>query len=91
LWPQCPLIGAPALPRFVATEWPGRGWRLTITEAGLAQCGAVVVLVNGKAKASALLSVCAGEFEPARHPGQVLRALAHKVTWLADAEAASAL
>lgn len=91
LWPRCPLIGAPALPRFVATEWPGRGWRLTITEAGLAQCGEVVVLVNGQSKAAALLSVCAGEFDPARHPGQVLRALAHKVTWLADAAAASAL
>lgn len=91
LWPQCPLIGAPGLPRFVATEWPGRGWRLTITEVGLAQCGSVVVLVNGQSKAAALLSVCAGEFDPARYPGQVLRALAHKVTWLADAEAASAL
>jgi len=91
LWPQCPLIGAPGLPRFVATEWPGRGWRLTITEAGLAQCGSVVVLVNGQSKAAALLSVCAGGFEPARYPGQVLRALAHKVTWLADSAAAAAL
>jgi len=91
LWPKCPLIGAPGLPRFVATEWPGRGWRLTITEAGLAQCGSVVVLVNGKSKAAALLSICAGAFDPSLHPGQVLRALAHKVTWLADAEAASAL
>ncbi len=91
LWPRCPLIGAPGLPRFVATEWPGRGWRLTITEVGLAQCGAVVVLVNGRSKAPALLSVCAGEYDPAQHPGQVLRALAHKVTWLADADAASSL
>ena len=32
LWPQCPLIGRASGPRFVATEWPGRGWRLTITE-----------------------------------------------------------
>ncbi len=91
LWPQCPLIGAPGLPRFIATEWPGRGWRLTITEVGLAQCGSVVVLVNGPSKAAALLSVCAGEFDPARYPGQVLRAMAHKVTWLADAAAAAAL
>ena len=91
LWPHCPLIGAPGLPRFVATEWPGRGWRLTITEVGLALCGSVVVLVNGSSKAAALLSVCAGDYNPALHPGQTLRALAHKVTWLADAEAASAL
>ncbi|NBS05259.1 MAG: hypothetical protein EBS64_08725, partial [Verrucomicrobia bacterium] len=44
LWPQCPLIGLTSGPRFVATEWPGRGWRLTISVAGLAQCGAIVVL-----------------------------------------------
>jgi len=91
LWPGCPLIGAPGLPRFAATEWPGRGWRLTITEAGLAQCGAIVVLVNGKSKAAALRAVCEGDLAPATHPGQVLRAWSAKVTWLADEEAAALL
>jgi len=85
------LIRAPDLPRFIATEWPGRGWRLTITEAGLAQCGAIVVLVNGKSKAAALREVCEGVWAPSTHPGQVLRAWSSKVTWLADAEAAALL
>ncbi len=91
LWPQCPLIGRASGPRFVATEWPGRGWRLTITEAGLAQCAAIVVLVGGAAKAPALREITCGDFQPSRHPGQTLRAFASRVTWLADREAAAQL
>ena len=91
LWPQCPLIGQPAGARFVATEWPGRGWRLTITEAGLAQCAAIVVLVGGAGKAAALRAIAQGDFAPKLHPGQVLRAHAARVTWLADQEAAAGL
>lgn len=91
LWPRCPLIGRTAGPRFVATEWPGRGWRLTITEAGLAQCASIVVLVGGAAKAPALREIAHGAFEPSLHPGQVLRAFAPRVTWLADQEAAAGL
>ena len=91
LWPQCPLIGQKSGPRFVATEWPGRGWRLTITEAGLAQCGSIVVLVGGAGKAAALRAIAHGAFEPKTHPGQVLREHAHKVTWLSDQEAAAGL
>jgi len=91
LWPQCPLIGEKAGPRFTATEWPGRGWRLTITEAGLAQCAAIVVLVGGAGKAAALRAISRGEFAPKLHPGQVLREHAAKVTWLADQEAAAGL
>ncbi|MFZ9400044.1 MAG: 6-phosphogluconolactonase, partial [Opitutales bacterium] len=77
--------------RFVATEWPGRGWRLTITEAGLAQCASIVVLVGGAAKAPAMREIAHGAFEPALHPGQALRAFAPRVTWLADREAAASL
>lgn len=91
LWPQCPLIGRKTGPRFVATEWPGRGWRLTITEAGLAHCGAIIVLVNGAAKATALREISCGDHQPALHPGQVLREVAPRVTWLADQEAAAGL
>jgi len=91
LWPQCPLIGQQGGPRFTATEWPGRGWRLTITEAGLAQCAAIVVLVAGKAKAPAMLAIACGDYDPLTHPGQVLRAHAHKVTWLVDPAAAASL
>jgi len=91
LWPQCPLIGQQIGPRFTATEWPGRGWRLTITEAGLTQCAAIVVLVGGAGKASALREIAHGAFAPALHPGQVLRAHVSRVTWLADQASASLL
>jgi len=91
LWPQYPLIGLQTGPRFTATEWPGRGWRLTITEAGLAQCAAIVVLVGGAGKASALREIAHGSFAPALHPGQVLRANASRVTWLADQASAALL
>ena len=91
LWPKCPLIGQKTGPRFTATEWPGRGWRLTITEAGLAQCAAIVVLVGGAGKAAALREITHGEFAPSAHPGQVLRAHSSRVTWLADQPAAALL
>lgn len=91
LWPHCPLIGKKTASRFAATEWPGRGWRLTITEQGLSQCASIVVLVNGKGKAQALKSIIHGDYKPSLHPGQLLRAYAPKVTWLVDAEAASLL
>ena len=91
LWPKCPLIGQKTGPRFTATEWPGRGWRLTITEAGLAQCAAIVVLVGGAGKAAALREISHGEFAPSAHPGQVLRAHSSRVTWLADQPAAALL
>lgn len=92
LWPGCPLLDADGGSRFAATEWPGRGWRLTLTPAGLSLCREIVVLVNGAAKAPALRAVCREPSEDlARHPGQVLRRMASSVSWLADAEAASAL
>jgi 6-phosphogluconolactonase len=91
LWPRCPLIGKTSGARFTATEWPGRGWRLTITETGLAQCASIVVLVGGAAKAPALREIAHGAFQPSLHPGQTLRAFAPRVTWLADLEASAQL
>lgn len=92
LWPGCPLLASDGGARFAATEWPGRGWRLTLTPTGLSLCRQVVVLVNGSSKAAALRAVCR---EPAEdlpcHPGQVLRRQARSVSWLADADAASGL
>jgi len=49
------------------------------------------VLVNGAAKASALREIACGPFQPALHPGQALRALASRVIWLADQDAAAQL
>lgn len=91
LWPRCPLVAGDGGSRFAATEWPGRGWRLTVTASGLALCGSVVVLVGGAGKAPALRAVCRGEPDAATHPGQLLRGLAGRVTWLADADSAAGL
>ncbi|MFN7340351.1 MAG: 6-phosphogluconolactonase [Opitutia bacterium] len=92
LWPGCPLLASDGGSRFAATEWPGRGWRLTLTPAGLSLCRQIVVLVNGAAKAPALRAVCRDTAEDlARHPGQVLRRMSSSVSWLADAEAAAGL
>ena len=91
LWPGCPLIGLTEGPLFAATEWPGRGWRLTVTRTGLARSGEILVLVNGASKAQALRAVCEGPCDPVRFPGQLLREIPAKVTWLADAEAAALL
>ena len=46
---------------------------------------------GGAAKAAALREIACGEFQPALHPGQTLRAFAPRVTWLADQEAAAQL
>lgn len=89
LWPECPLIGVGGENWFAATEWPGRGWRLTITEAGLAACGEIVVLAFGGKKATALRAVAHGALAQRKFPGQVLRAWPGKVTWLVDAAAAA--
>ncbi|MDR2981297.1 MAG: 6-phosphogluconolactonase [Puniceicoccales bacterium] len=90
LWPGCPLINASHLELAMATEWPKRGWRLTITQRGLAECGKIVVMAFGAGKAKALYEALLGQPDPAKFPAQVLRPLAKKVIWLAD-EAAAAL
>lgn len=91
LWPECPLIGASGKSHFAATEWPGRGQRLTITEAGLARCAKIVVLAFGANKAPALKAVTEGGSNAKKHPAQVLRQLQSKTTWLTDAAAAEML
>jgi 6-phosphogluconolactonase len=91
LWPECPLIADDQGRFFAATEWPSRGWRLTITSTGLAQCGEVIVLVAGAGKAAALKAVCSDPLDAQRHPGQVLRKIANRVTWIADADSARLL
>ncbi len=91
LFPGCPLIGSGLTDNFAAVEWPGRGWRLTITEAGLAKCGRVVVLTNGAGKAAALKAILRGPYDPKNHPSQIHRAYASRVTWLVDEAAAAQL
>ncbi len=68
LFPHCPLISSGFPDNFAATEWPGKGWRLTITEAGLARCARVIVLANGAAKAAVLKAILHGPYDPQKLP-----------------------
>lgn len=74
---------------FAAVEVPGKGWRLTITPAGLATCGLIVVMALGAQKATMLKRVLLGMHDPAKTPVQILRTWSNRVVWLVDAAAAS--
>ncbi len=88
LFPECPLIGSGVDESCAAVNWPGRGWRLTVTEAGLARSDKIVVAVTGAGKQDALHEVLYGEYDPFHKPAQVLKPMAKNVVWLLD-EAAS--
>jgi len=74
---------------FAAIEVPGKGWRLTITPAGLGACGLIVVMTLGAAKSAMLKRVLNGDFDPLKTPVQILRNWRGRVVWLADKAAAS--
>lgn len=91
LFPDCPIIARNRLENFAAIEWPGRGWRLTITPAGLSRCDQIVVIVTGERKAGALAQVLQGSFQPLGKPAQLLKAHNDRTVWLVDEGAASRL
>lgn len=91
LFPGSPLIAQPTEEPFAAVEVPGKGWRLTLTPAGLARCGRVVLMTLGAGKAGALKSVLQGNYDPLSKPSQSLRAVADRAVWLVDREAAAQL
>ncbi len=84
LFPGSPLLVAPPAARFAAVEVPGKGWRLTLTPAGLAACGQIVVHATGVAKAAAIRRVFSGDEPVTDVPAKVLRSLAARTTWLLD-------
>lgn len=84
LFPHCPLIGAANTNLFAATNWPERGWRVTITPEGLARCKRIVVTAMGAGKVEALQDVWYGAFDPKAKPAQLLKNVAHKTLWLTD-------
>jgi len=89
IFPGSPLLKANERRLFAAVEVPGKGWRLTITPAGLSACGLIVVMTLGAAKATMLKRVFAGAFDPSKTPVQILSAWRNRVVWLADSAAAS--
>ncbi|MFW5882863.1 MAG: 6-phosphogluconolactonase [Verrucomicrobiota bacterium] len=90
LFPGCLDAARSNLP-FAAIEIPGKGWRLTLTPAGLGLCDTIVPLVLGRAKASRLRQVFEGRYNPDQQPIQILREHATRTRWLIDHEAASEL
>jgi len=84
IFPGSSLLKASDRRLFAAVEVPGKGWRLTITPAGLSVCGLIVVMTLGAPKAAVLKRVLTGAHEPAKTPIQILRNWRERVVWLAD-------
>jgi 6-phosphogluconolactonase len=83
IFPQSSLLSdAPSL--FAAVDVPGKGWRLTVTPAGLAACGMIIIMVLGAGKASMLRRVFSDNHNPAVMPVQLTRQWADRVVWLTD-------
>ena len=91
LFPHTTLLAADGGECFAAQEVPGKGWRLTITAAGLRACGQIVMLTLGAAKAPALARVLCGPSDPLNVPSQILKNCADRVLWLVDEAAAAGL
>lgn len=91
LFPGSPLVSAPVEERFAAVDVPGKGWRLTLTPAGLEKCGRVVLMTLGAGKAKALKDVLQGDYDPVNKPSQSLKAVADRAFWLVDEAAAAEL
>lgn len=87
LFPGSPLLGAGVMDFFACVEVPGKGWRLTVTEAGLDASRAITIIVTGGNKAERIKTVFN---QPAgTYPVQILENYAPRVTWLVDEEAAA--
>jgi 6-phosphogluconolactonase len=91
LFPESPVLGAHIEDNFTCVEVPGKGWRLTITEAGLSRCQRIFVLITGAAKAARVEQILQGSHDPLHQPVQVLKSFADRCTWLIDTEAAASL
>lgn len=68
-----------------------QAFRITLTPPVLCHARAVAVLVSGVRKAKVLRETLEGPFLPDLYPIQLLRHARGMVTWIVDAEAASAL
>ena len=91
LFPGSPLLESSNDEPFAAVEVPSKGWRLTITPAGLQRCGRILVAVSGASKANALNLAFREKVDLKVIPVQILKDFADRVVWLIDEEAASCL
>jgi len=79
--------------RWVVAEHvdAARGWRLTLTPPVINAARAVLFLVAGEDKASALAAVLEGPARPSALPAQRIATGGGQVTWLVDRAAATLL
>lgn len=88
LFPGSPIFGMNVLEPFFGLEVPGKGWRLTITPAGLERCERIVMLVLGESKRRALEDALRKAPDPDLRPVQLMAQFSDQVTWLLDEAAA---
>ena len=91
LFPGGALLADDGDALFAAIEVPGKGQRLTITPTGLRNCGCIVVMATGAAKAEAVRRVFQGGESIAAVPAKVLATCAARVVWLLDPAAAAGM
>jgi len=84
LFPQTPLLLGDDGLHFGSHRVPDKGWRHTITPAGLRACRKIIVMALGTGKANALHRVHRGPEDVAHVPAQLLKSCAGQVTWLLD-------
>jgi 6-phosphogluconolactonase len=89
LFPGSPLLRPDAgNEMFAAIEVPGKGWRLTLTAAGLGACDQIVVHATGASKSEAVRRVWSQTGSEIEVPAKLLRRFADRTTWLLDTAAA---
>lgn len=91
LFPESPLLSDDGGADFGSIDVPDKGPRLTITPAGLARCGMIVVMVTGDAKAGAVSRVFKEPVDPVMRPAQLLSRFPEQVLWLLDSASAAKL
>ena len=78
--------------RVAAVRVPDTGaWRVTLTPAAILDSKAILVLVAGGHKSTAVHSALEAPLDVRRYPAQLLRSAGDRVEWLCDRSAAQRL
>lgn len=91
IFPNSSLIDSSLKENFTHVFIPGKGDRLTITQAGLKRSKKIIITAIGGAKSQALKLVFNDDYNPSLKPAQILKQYANKVIWLLDQEAATSI
>jgi len=96
IFPGSPLVsganptGSAPHDRRAAAEWVKQinSWRITLTPPALLAARAILVMVSGAEKASAVYAALEAPEDVSQWPAQLLRAAGTRVEWLIDSAAA---